>query len=38
MDILKKAFKDNKKYIILFLALWLVLEIVLIAPIAVAIK
>ena len=38
MDRLKKAFKDNKKYIILFLALWLVLEIVLIAPIAVAIK
>ena len=35
---IKKAFKDNKKYFILFLVLWIVLEIVLIAPIAVAIK
>ena len=38
MSKMQKAFKDNKKYIILFLVLWAVLEIVLIAPIAVAIK
>ena len=38
MSKFKKALKDNKKYIILFLVLWVVLEIVLIAPIAVSIK
>ena len=38
MSKMQKAFKDNKKYIILFLVLWIVLEIVLIAPIAVATK
>lgn len=35
---MRKVLKDNKKYIILFLVLWTVLEIVLIAPIAVAIS
>ena len=38
MSKMQKAFKDNKKYIIIFLVLWIVLEIVLIAPIAVATK
>ena len=37
MDKLKRAFDENKKYLILFLVLWIVLEIVLIAPMAVAI-
>ncbi len=37
MDKLKRAIDENKKYLILFLALWIVLEIVLIAPMAVAI-
>lgn len=37
MSKFQKALKDNKKYLILFLVLWTVLEIVLIAPIAVAI-
>lgn len=35
---IEKSLKDNKKYIILFLILWVVLEIVLIAPMAIAIK
>jgi hypothetical protein len=34
---MQKAFEKNKKYLILFLILWIVLEIVLIAPMAVAI-
>ncbi len=34
----EKTLKDNKKFLILFLVLWVVLEIVLIAPIAVAIN
>lgn len=33
----KKAFKDSKKYLIVFLILYVILEILLIAPIAVAI-
>ena len=37
MNKMKKAFEKNKKYLILFLILWIVLEIVLIAPMAVAI-
>ena len=37
MDKLKRAFDENKKYLILCLVLWIVLEIVLIAPMAVAI-
>ena len=37
MNKMKKAFEKNKKYLILFLILWVVLEIVLIAPISVAI-
>ena len=37
MNKMKKAFEKNKKYLILFLVLWIVLEIVLIAPMAVAI-
>ena len=35
---IKKAFKDNKKYIIVFLVLWVVLEILLCMPMAVAIN
>ena len=35
---IKQSFKDNKKYIILFLIIWSVLEIVLIAPVAISIK
>jgi type IV secretion system protein VirD4 len=34
---MQKAFEKNKKYLILFLILWVVLEIVLIAPMSVAI-
>jgi type IV secretion system protein VirD4 len=34
---MQKAFEKNKKYLILFLILWIVLEIVLIAPMSVAI-
>ena len=34
---MQKAFEKNKKYLILFLVLWIVLEIVLIAPMSVAI-
>ena len=37
MNKMKKAFEKNKKYLILFLVLWIVLEIVLIAPMSVAI-
>lgn len=37
MNKMKKAFEKNKKYLILFLILWIVLEIVLIAPMSVAI-
>ena len=37
MSKMQKAFEKNKKYLILFLILWIVLEIVLIAPMAVAI-
>ena len=37
MNKMKKAFEKNKKYLILFLILWVVLEIVLIAPMSVAI-
>ena len=37
MSKMQKAFEKNKKYLILFLVLWIVLEIVLIAPMAVAI-
>ena len=37
MSKMKKAFEKNKKYLILFLVLWIVLEIVLIAPMSVAI-
>ena len=37
MSKLQKAFEKNKKYLILFLVLWIVLEIVLIAPMSVAI-
>ena len=37
MNKMKKAFEKNKKYLILFLVLWIVLEIVLIAPMTVAI-
>ena len=37
MNKMKKAFEKNKKYLILFLVLWIVLEIVLIEPMAVAI-
>ena len=37
MNKIKKAFEKNKKYLILFLVLWIVLEIVLIAPMSVAI-
>ncbi len=37
MNKMKKAFEKNKKYLILFLVLWVVLEIVLIAPMSVAI-
>ena len=33
----EKVLKDSKKYIIVFLILWLVIDIVLIAPIAVSI-
>ena len=33
----EKVLKDNKKYTIVFLILWLVIDIVLVAPIAVAI-
>lgn len=36
MDKLARAFRENKKFVILFLVLWTVLEIVLIAPISVA--
>ena len=32
-----RAFRENKKFVILFLVLWIVLEIVLIAPIAVTV-
>ena len=35
---IEKALKDNKKYIILFLILWIVLEIILCMPLAVAIN
>ena len=35
---IKKAFKDNKKYIIVFLVLWVVLKILLCMPMAVAIN
>ena len=35
---IEKALKDNKKYIILFLILWVVLEIILCMPLAVAIN
>ena len=38
MSRMQKAFKDNKKYLIVFLVLWIVLEILLIAPIAVAME
>mgnify|MGYP004561607747 CR=1 FL=1 len=38
MDKLARAFRDNKKFVILFLVLWIVLEIVLIAPMAVALS
>ncbi len=34
---IEKAFKDNKKYLIIFLVLWIVLEIFLCMPLAVAI-
>ena len=34
---LARAFRENKKFVILFLVLWIVLEIVLIAPIAVTV-
>lgn len=37
MSKMQKAFEKNKKYLILFLILWVVLEIVLIAPMSVAI-
>ena len=37
MSKMQKAFEKNKKYLILFLVLWIVLEIVLIAPMSVAI-
>ena len=37
MSKMQKAFEKNKKYLILFLILWIVLEIVLIAPMSVAI-
>ena len=37
MSKMHKAFEKNKKYLILFLILWVVLEIVLIAPMSVAI-
>lgn len=37
MSKIQKAFEKNKKYLILFLVLWVVLEIVLIAPMSVAI-
>lgn len=37
MNKMKKAFEKNKKYLILLLVLWIVLEIVLIAPMSVAI-
>lgn len=37
MNKMQKAFEKNKKYLILFLVLWIVLEIVLIAPMSVAI-
>lgn len=37
MSKMQKAFEKNKKYLILFLVLWVVLEIVLIAPMSVAI-
>ena len=37
MNKMKKALEKNKKYLILFLVLWIVLEIVLIAPMSVAI-
>ncbi len=37
MNKMQKAFEKNKKYLILFLILWVVLEIVLIAPMSVAI-
>lgn len=36
MSKIQKSFQDNKKYLIVFLVLWVVLEILLIAPIAVA--
>ena len=36
MSKMQKAIQDNKKYLIVFLVLWIVLEILLIAPIAVA--
>ena len=35
---MEKAIKDSKKYLIVFLILWIILEILLIAPLAVAIK
>ena len=37
MNKMQKGFEKNKKYLILFLILWVVLEIVLIAPMSVAI-
>ena len=37
MSKMQKAFEKNKKYLILFLILWVVLEIVLMAPMSVAI-
>ena len=33
----EKIIKDNKKYLIIFIILWLVIDIVLIAPLAVSI-
>ena len=36
MSKMQKAIQDNQKYLIVFLVLWIVLEILLIAPIAVA--
>ena len=38
MSKFQKTLKDNKKYLIVFLVLWIVLEILLIAPISVAIN
>ena len=37
MNKLARAFRENKKFVILFLVLWIVLEIVFIAPISVTI-